>query len=400
MSTVIVCTECVSESSHVDIVFKVQQDKLKSLCELQNNHKIWKNPLLIDAGQGKLTFLEWQFLFSQYYLYSKNFTRYLAALMVNCENDFYRSKLAKNIWEEGGETEVEQRHAEIFRIFLTQHLKICQPENLIFESYTHKFSDGYLKMCLDATTLEAASVLSLGTEAIIPRLYTIFRDGLKKMGLPEEAVYFFDLHIKCDDDHAETIQDIMLFYSNQEGWFEQCKNSMLKALDSRDLFFSQIYKSLQNIKLTTLINAASSKPAPDLLNDIPDNLVFDTSFSGNVLYKNIGNEVGLNFKVERLPFNASVLDPRLVNIPPGCNNELHNHAHETIFLILQGEGQVTIGGKVFPVKTGNIILVPRWFSHQTKNTGNTELKFFAITDYGLTKCFSGNTEASYRKSGQ
>ncbi len=66
------------------------------------------------------------------------------------------------------------------------------------------------------------------------------------------------------------------------------------------------------------------------------------------------------------------------------------------FLILEGEGEVLVGDQWLPVQAQSIVYVPRWIKHQTKNTGKKDLKFFAITDYGLTGRFPINSEAIYR----
>src|SRR3990167_1269801 len=107
-----------------NVVKNFNQEALKKLTLLRDQHPIWQNPLLLSCQAGWLRFKDFQYLFSQYYLYSRNFTRFLAAVMVNCESDYHRSLLSENLWEEGGGIEIEKRHAEIFRVFLKQHLQV------------------------------------------------------------------------------------------------------------------------------------------------------------------------------------------------------------------------------------------------------------------------------------
>jgi mannose-6-phosphate isomerase-like protein (cupin superfamily) len=90
------------------------------------------------------------------------------------------------------------------------------------------------------------------------------------------------------------------------------------------------------------------------------------------------------FSVARLPCHAQTLDPRIVRIAPGKYNNLHRHAHETLFCLLQGEGEVLVGTNWVPVKAGEAVFAPRWAMHQTRNTGATELVMYAITDYYLS----------------
>lgn len=370
-------------------------DQLNTLKELCRQHPIWQSPLLIAAESGSLKHNDYQFLFSQYYLYSKNFSRFLAAVMANCENDFYRSKLAENLWEESGEKDLENRHAEIFRRFLTDSLGLSLSD-IEFKAFTQKFVSQYMSLCLDFPPLESSAVLSLGTEGIVSTLYAKFKTGLLAADFKENELQFFNIHIECDDAHAATLEEIVLSYAHEKHWFERCKQAMLAALDLRLQFFNHIYAEMLQINIKPLLEATAyraDKPAK-----IPqkDALIFHTDFDKNLLYHNQNDASNINFQVQRIPVEAQVLDPRLVVIPPGFNNEYHEHAHETLFLILEGEGEVLIDDYVLPIHAHNIVYVPRWLKHQTRNTGKGDLKFFAVTDYGLTGRFPINSEAIYR----
>ena len=90
------------------------------------------------------------------------------------------------------------------------------------------------------------------------------------------------------------------------------------------------------------------------------------------------------FSVARLPCDAETLDPRIVRIAPGKFNNLHRHAHETLFCLLAGEGEILVGEDWVPFKAGEAVFAPRWAMHQTHNTGTEELVMYAITDYYLS----------------
>src|SRR6202000_1665016 len=74
---------------------------LARLHTAQAAHPFWQNRLFKACSAGSLTRDDFKLVFAQYYLYSQNFTRYLAALMASCESDLLRARLAENIWEEG-----------------------------------------------------------------------------------------------------------------------------------------------------------------------------------------------------------------------------------------------------------------------------------------------------------
>jgi mannose-6-phosphate isomerase-like protein (cupin superfamily)/pyrroloquinoline quinone (PQQ) biosynthesis protein C len=381
---------------------KINKDRVyeahKKLSKVKDEHKIWVNPLLIACQRGQLARSDFQYFFSQYYFYSKNFTKLLAAGMINCDSDYYRSRLSQNLWEEGGGQDIELRHAEIFRRFLVNHLNITLTD-IQFELTTESFFKQYLSLCLSSGPAECAAVLSFATEGIVAKLYTCFKSGLEQAGITGDALDFFNIHIECDDDHALTLEEMALSYFDEGDWLEKCNKAITKALDLRDAFFSYIYQNIQFQKFNTLIEKIAkpknwaNQPYVNI-GEVYSNI----QLTNNRLYQNnvLNIEHPISFTVDRVPFGADVLDPRLVCIPVNCCNELHSHAHETVFLILSGEGEVLINENTLPIKEGDLIFVPRWSKHQTRNIGDKELKFFAVTDFGFTKRLSGNSESVYR----
>lgn len=119
-------------------------------------------------------------------------------------------------------------------------------------------------------------------------------------------------------------------------------------------------------------------------------------------YANRDARLGIDFRVERLPFAAlQVMDPRLVRIEPGACNEKHRHAHESIFVVLAGKAEILIGSSHTCLQTGDVAYVPRWVVHQTRNClEDQELLLLAITDFGLTSAVLGDYDARTRLKGQ
>lgn len=109
------------------------------------------------------------------------------------------------------------------------------------------------------------------------------------------------------------------------------------------------------------------------------------------IYENHSDKLNIDFQVQRLPFPLEVLDPRIVRIPPGKTNELHKHAHETVFIFMHGSGHVKVDQVRIPVVPGDFVFIPRWCLHQSVNESESEMVFLAVADFGLTgKSFTGN----------
>ena len=360
-----------------------QANALSQFHELQSHHRFWNNRLFRACRQGYLVIEDFQHIFSQYYLYSKNFTRYIAALMANTHSDYHRSRLSENLWEEGGGAEPEKRHAELFRKFLREVLSI-DLDRIEYSDSTAYFAREYHDFCLKSHPMAGSAFLSLGTEGIVARMYSIFVEGMRKAGIDDSKLEFFHIHMECDDEHAITLQEMMLSYSDQPEWYNSCLQAMDWALSLRYRFFESLYEGLQHRRLKDLLDRIQARQS--LAPKMPDSatLLWRKDRSATPLYSNSNERLNIQFEVERLPLNTEALDPRIVRIPVGRYNERHRHAHETIFYIMAGEGKVVIENSAIEVRPGDVVFVPRWAMHQSQNGGDTEMVILAVTDFGLT----------------
>jgi mannose-6-phosphate isomerase-like protein (cupin superfamily)/pyrroloquinoline quinone (PQQ) biosynthesis protein C len=366
---------------------------LAALQKLRDRHTFWDSKLFKACESGQLSREDFKFIFSQYYLYSRNFTRYLSAAMANCEDDLYRSRLTANLWEEGGEKDIEKRHAQIFRKFLREGLSI-DIDHIDYLDGTRNFVGEFLRFCLQSHPMASSAFLSLGTEGIVSRMYSSFVEGLAKAGVEEKHLEFFRIHIGCDDDHAATLEKMMCSYYGEPDWFNSCERAMDYALLLRQRFFDTLMEELPFERVRGVI-ANVRDPASPLAGGP---YLHSGASRGTNLYSNTDVNKGIDFTVERLPFKAQVLDPRIVRIPVGNCNELHRHAHETLFHIMSGNAQVEIGDTRVQVKAGDTVFVPRWTMHRTSNIGTEELTYFAVTDFGLaSKLAEGNYLEGHRE---
>jgi len=362
----------------------IVDNQLAELHRRRNDHPLWNSPLLAGFAQGTFTRYDLQYIFSQYRYYTQSFTRFIAAVMANCDNDLFRAQLSENLWDEGGGCDPDRRHAQIFRNFLHQSLGIDRSEDIDCALYTRHFVREYLGTCLDSGPLAGAAFLSLGTEGIVAQLYGIMLTGLRSAGIPDHELEFFHIHIACDDDHAKTLENMMTSYADESGWFDTCLAAMTRALDLRAEFFANVFDALQHRRVIAIASRMQGRES--LASGLPDTAIHhrpgDTT---EALYANQVDKLNIEFTVERLPLSAEILDPRMVRIPAGKYNEKHKHAHETLIHVLDGSGQVLVDGRALSVKPGDTILVPRWAMHQTQNLGPTEMRFLAVTDFRFTQ---------------
>jgi mannose-6-phosphate isomerase-like protein (cupin superfamily)/pyrroloquinoline quinone (PQQ) biosynthesis protein C len=374
---------------------------LDELRAARARHPLWNNPLLRACREGSLTVDDFRLLFAQYYLYARDFTRYLAALMANCEDDLHRALLSANLWEEGGEREPGQRHTAMFRRFLTGALQI-DLHDISYIDASRQFAREYLHFCMRSNPCATSAFLSLGTEGVVAQIYEILVDGMLQAGIDRSDLDFFYLHMACDDDHAETLEQITLDYASAPGWYETCLAAMNAALDLRNQFFTGVFREIERRKVATVVDriqrphrreaGEASRCGPFSLGETGSRLP--------ALYSNTDKEQNIDFTVDRIPVPADVFDVRLLHIAAHSRNERHHHPHESLFYVRSGRGVVHVGGTGISVQSGDVAFVPRWVPHCTENLGDEELVILAITDFRLTsKLFVGDPLPATRAKG-
>ena len=371
--------------------------RLQPLLAFESAHSFWNNSLFAACRAGTLTKADFQFVFAQYYLYSKNFTRYLSGLMANLDDDLLRSRLSQNLWEEGGGAAPEKRHAQIFRNFLRGGLGI-DIAAIEFASCTKLFVDQFLANCIQRDAQHASAFLSLGTEGIVARMYSILVEGLRKAGVAEEHLEFFHIHIACDDDHAATLHDILCSFREKPEWERMCRKALDLSLCLRRDFFDALMNELARRRIDGHLQRIQAKQSL-LTKDIDEARLrfLPAQRSAAPMYANKVEAMNIDFTVDRAPFPAEVIDARVVRIPPHKNNERHKHAHETVFYFVSGTGRVMVDDRWIEVEPGACVFVPRWAVHQSQNQGDTEMVILAITDFYLTgKAFLGDYESTAR----
>src|SRR5215813_3145723 len=84
-------------NSHVSTSSIDRMCALHQLHQAEQQHPFWTNRLFNSCRAGHFTLEDIRFIFSQYYLYSQNFTRYLSAIMATYDNDYIRAGQSENI---------------------------------------------------------------------------------------------------------------------------------------------------------------------------------------------------------------------------------------------------------------------------------------------------------------
>lgn len=161
--------------------------------------------------------------------------------------------------------------------------------------------------------------------------------------------------------------------------------------DAMEALLDELHDELVSKRVAGILDRINDKKSLTHTNN-PDDFVSSVQDDRLIpLYQNQSQRLNIDFVVKKLPFPLEVLDPRIVIVPPGKTNEMHKHAHETVFIFLKGNGHVKVDQILIPAKPGDFVFIPRWSIHQSVNEGAEDLVFLAVADFGLTgTAFVGN----------
>lgn len=212
---------------------------------------------------------------------------------------------------------------------------------------------------------------------------------------------------KVDLSQLSPSVSALLFYASQSeqqkiefqefvSWVKQPNNDPQWSETFEELI-GRIFGDLQLKRVSSLLEKINTQKT---LTQVEDKKELVSSFNDRNLtglYENKVDELGIDFNVNLLPFKLEVLDPRIVTVKAGKANEMHRHAHETVFIFLKGHGKVIVDNYENEVGPGDFALIPRWCVHQSVNLGTEDLVFLAVADFGLTgKSFMGNYSKTAR----
>lgn len=155
-----------------------------------------------------------QYFLIQHHYYSRNFTRFLCAILNRLESLGDIKLLLENMQEEMGiDGDNKLTHAELFQ----RSLRILGTHPLAESPLpqTVDFTRCILQLCRSENPVEGLAALCLGAEAIVPLIYKPILLALEGLNVSEEGLEFFRLHIEEDEDHAITMLGILQRLTHQ-----------------------------------------------------------------------------------------------------------------------------------------------------------------------------------------
>ncbi len=222
--------ENIIETTNTDIFYSFSQKLID---------KINSSQFVQKCNNQTITMPELRQFLIQHAMYSKYFTRYLCALISNLESSEDVILLASNLTEELGLTLSHTTpHSILYRNML-RDFNIHDNELIANESTVHLINTMFM-LCKNTDYMNGLGALYLGAEFIVPSFYTSIINGFIGCGIDKSKLSFFQIHIECDDEHAETMKNIILDKVNNKVNLLTLINSGELAINSRLQFLNSI----------------------------------------------------------------------------------------------------------------------------------------------------------------
>lgn len=350
-------------------------------CEAEaKGHPVWESPFLAACRSGQVARRDYQAFFSSYADHARGVDRLIATVLQNCDDLHQRAALGTAAW---GNDWAVRRARDLEALLHTLDVRqTAQEAGAGLGLECQRLCRGPWPESLAALWWGVLWPASILHRALLP--------GLEKLGLSGEALAF----VREDVVPLEgVVKRILESAGDQPERNKACRTAVAAALSAHQRFLGDAFSGMQRFGVAGILERIQQR---DSLATEDAIFLQAAGAPGVPLYSNKLDKLNIQFSVESLPFRTEVLEPRLVRIPPHKNNERHRHAHETVFFIISGEGRIEVDEKYVPIRAGDIAFVPRWAMHQSQNTGDTEMRILAITDFGLTgKTYIGDyTNAS------
>jgi len=209
------------------------------------DHEAVHHPYLTRIASGDLPNVAWALrdYAYQYAFYSHEFPNYLRGVIEHLESADHRATLLENLAEEQGDPTSDALeslpHTELFARFQSaigideRYRRENKPSTTV-----EVWRDLALQKCQSKQVGVAVGAIGLGTEFVVPTIYTYLLEGIRAYTeLDEQDYFFFTLHATCDQEHAEDLRLITVELAEPSDHREAIRFGALSALNLRKAFF-------------------------------------------------------------------------------------------------------------------------------------------------------------------
>lgn len=328
------------------------------------------HPLLLNMQKGRLSLNGVRYFLVQHHHYSRNFTRFLCAIINRLESLGDIKHLMENMQEEMGiDGDNKVTHAELFQRTLRAVGTHPMAEKALPE--TVDFTQTIMQFSRATNPVEGLAALCMGAEAIVPLIYKPVLQALERLNISDEGLEFFRLHIEEDEDHAITMLGILGELTQHSPEAKAlAKQIGREAILKRCVMFDAIWKEVSQESFTS-----EDEPSTES----QDGYWLDKANAGSLQLPQRLLHVAVSADQDARSATTAKVKSHAVDLPvqtmrmsvehlaPEEQTRLHRINYERVLYVLAGTGSTFIEDKVLHWEAGDAIYVPAWARHYHAN---------------------------------
>ena len=219
---------------------------LESLEAEARSHVALHHPFLRRFAEGGLRRLQlWAFALQHYQLV-RVFTRYLEALVKSIPEPEVRDWVHRILEDEYARPNTYDRsHAALYRRFL-RALGLGEAAWEQAESLpeTRAFIGRHIELTGLSHPAVGLGAVGPGHEWAIPTMFAYLVDGLRKVGIAEDALEYFTLHVAQDIEHGKLMRAALARYAQTAENQARIRDGALASLDARARFWEGLRRAV------------------------------------------------------------------------------------------------------------------------------------------------------------
>lgn len=206
---------------------------------------------LVEGGFSNMDFALKDFSY-QYGIYSSKFIVYIMAVYNRLESFDHKVIIEENLQEEKGQSnhDLDLPSELIASVTGVPHSKLysdfrasiggSEGVDLPVSSCAELWSEQFLKLCEQKSTVGIGAI-GFGTERIVSEIYSQILKSLKRFtSLSRSEMVFFELHSKCDEEHAAQLEVIAGQLASTPEKRLEVEYGMRAALSLREMFWDKM----------------------------------------------------------------------------------------------------------------------------------------------------------------
>lgn len=183
----------------------------------------------------------------QYYCYSAGFTSYLLAVINGLSEQRHKDVLLENLEEEQGQDEDNHiPHTLLFERF-RRAAGVSDKDEQSPCTTAIVWRDLFLQKCQSRELGVGLGAIGIATEMIVSRVYEQLLNGIRDhTSISPDDYIFFDLHVECDDEHAEKLIEITAEIAETSNAREAIRFGVISSLNLRCAFWDVMLSRAMN----------------------------------------------------------------------------------------------------------------------------------------------------------